>query len=308
MRHIKRFIIFILTCAILILITTAEKNEASPAELYVLSTQGEIDHYPTFEECLTAATHVLFATYKGTYLNIEGAIEYKFRIYRTLKGKKVSSIIYVPDTLLGWSGLRRIEPPFKKGESYILITRRTTCLFYEHDRYYQARGCIMPLNDLKSSKLAGGIDKLSNFNFNEYATEAGIAHYISKIVSRPEAQQANEYQIGSFTESKKLSEIIEYSQYIFKVRVNKVTFYESPSTSEVADCEVIEQIYGEPRTQTQEKPLKIELIIGTVKPGKEYILLLNKGVMDSIPYQLSSRRSVRRVSEYKRIMRMLEGA
>ena len=304
MRHIRWLVIFLLAAVLIVVYTTGDFKKK---ELNVSCSEIEFAYYPTFEDDLIGATHIFFATFKGIYINTMDIVEYKFRVDQTLKGRKIDSIIYVDSSVVGNCDLERRGLPFKKGDKYLLVVQRERSLYNDHDVYYPPFYSIIPLDDLKSSTLFNvSANEFSNFNFNEKATVASLKHYIEKVISSDEAKNAPEFIGLNYTESNKLSDIVEASQYICQVKVLKSESKGIVANSERVYCEMVKPIYGDFKADTVGNTMVIIFIADTVKIGKEYIVLLVKREDTSKAYNISSKRSVRSVREYNRIVRLVD--
>ena len=305
MRHIRWLAMFLLAAVLIVVYTTGDFKKK---ELKIPWTEIEWEYYPTFEDYLTDATHVFYGTFKGIYINKKGYVEYKFHVNQTLKGNKVASTIYIPGSSVGSSQIELKGMPYEKGKKYLLVLERNRSVLYDHDLYEVLGRSIFPLDNLGKSYIVGGsIDELSNFNFNENATVISLTAYINKRVKTKEAQKAPEYEsIYEFTDSNKLSEIVEFSQCIYKIRVDKIGDIGTYINYEDAKCEILEILYGEFIEDTIGTNIFIYFISGTVRQGNEYIVLLSKAKSLSHYYEVSSKKSVHSVREYNRIVRLVD--
>jgi hypothetical protein len=303
MRHIRWIVIFLLAAVLIVVYTTGDfKNR----ELKFISPNTGQVRPPTFEELLTRSTHVFYATFKGVYINHMGYMEYKFRVYKTLKGKNVTSIIYVHGSAGGWLGSDGNKIKFNRGKKYLLIAFREKSLFNDHDLYYTPINSVIPLDNLKSSTLNGDkANTYSYYDFNKSATVDSLTRYISKVVSTEEAQNVREYFGFGYIESNKLSEIIKESEYICQVKILELYERGYEQKYEVFNCEMIKPIYGDFGTIHTGIYFKIKFIADTVRPGEEYIVIINKISEMTKTYYISSKRSVRSVREYNRIVRLV---
>jgi hypothetical protein len=68
---------------------------------------------------------------------------------------------------------------------------------------------------------------------------------------------------------------------------------------------MIKPIYGDYGTIHTGIYFKIKFIADTVRPGEEYIVIINKISEMTKTYYISSKRSVRSVREYNRIVRLV---
>ncbi len=303
MRHIRWLVMFLLAAVLIVVYTTGDFKKK---ELNVSCYEIDFAYYPTFEEDLIGATHIFFATFKGVYINTMDLVEYKFHVDQTLKGKKIDSIIYVDSSVVGKCDLERTGLPFKKGDRYLLVVQRERSLYKDHDIYYPPFYSIIPLDDLKSSTLFNvSANEFSNFNFNEKATAASLKHYIEKVISSDETKKAPEFIGLNYTESNKLSDIVEASQYICQVKIIKSRSKGIIANSELVYCKMVKPIYGDFKADTIGNILVINFIADTVKIGEEYIVMLIKGADTSKIYNISSKKSVRSVREYNRIVRLV---
>ncbi len=221
------------------------------------------------EEMVAHATHILDATYLGTYTTEYGT-ELMFlptKVYKGDLSEKNQSVIYM--TLRGDCEACSQSPddaegiPFKEDETYLLFLEKNISVYYEHDKYVSLSDMVLASNDAKRDGYYNQIEAMIKNDSSSVAMH-GL----------------------SFTESDNLDEVLEASDNIFVVKIESVIAESTLTPTTVYSCRV-QQLVRDASDVPQD--IFVPFFNDTVKLGEEYLLLLSAANDTKPVYSLSSR-------------------
>ncbi len=265
---------------------TDRKKFRFPGDLHgVLSDSDKL--LLSEEDVVFYATHILDATYLGTYTTKYGT-EFMFLPTKVYKGElsdKNQFAIYV--TLRGDCEVSPHSPddaegiPFKENKTYLLFLEKHISVYYEHDKFVPLSEMVLASNDAKRD---GYYEQVEAMIKNDSSSVA--MHGLS------------------FTESDNLDEVLEASDNIFVVKIESVIAESTFTPTTVYSCRV-QQLVRDASDVPQD--IWVPLFNDTVKVGGEYLLLLSAANDTKPVYSLSSRlHSVYAVSDAEAIPELRE--
>lgn len=106
-----------------------------------------------------------------------------------------------------------------------------------------------------------------------------------------------------YVDSEDLQEIVRGSKYVLEVKIEELL--RETEITDIYYCKVMNAITGDPSVD-EDGYIMVPFFKDTVSKGEEYILLLNTDADDSLVYCLSSKNSVRQLSEKSLILELVE--
>lgn len=249
-----------------------------------VETQTQI-MYLSFEECLSAATHVVSATYKGEYETHGIYKDLVFSVAEQYKGTDIPDEIHlrvcdqtisVVGTDIGYSTSAN---DYRAGETYLLVLEKHVSVYYPYDLYL-AYGNIKITND--NAVMYDGTDVKAHSNKLDNTSSNDVISYVENYVknSVPPAAQGFE-----FIRNSTLEHVIDSTTIIAVVTPTEyIGGSENNNTSRYL-CTVNEVIKG----SLNDTDIKVIFVAGSVELDCEYIVMLE----EMGPYYiLSSQNSV----------------
>lgn len=212
----------------------------------------------TFDEAAAHSTDIVEAesTGKESFNSSEQA-ELIFKIEKSHKGSSsvgaeicvVPYVDYYPEKL------------YEEGKTYLLLLQRFSTVYREYDKYL-----VLDEQVISSS-------------------DAGWDSAVAAVKAIPlESDKTPTYSIGKYTDSDKLSEIIDFANRIFVVTIDSVMVESTIQPTTVYNCTVIGTVKGMPENDGK---ILITLFNDTVEVGGEYVCMLS-GSEGSIIYTLAA--------------------
>ncbi len=209
--------------------------------------------------------------------NLEGTVEVKNYLYEYMYEYQNSA----------YSGITCTD--YEVGGEYLFILEHIDSVYGEEfaiisDAYIPLEGdeeCYLLSKSIDIDDVSGYVD---SYEYKENSASSGLA---------------NEY-----VDSTDLQEIISESQYILKVEIGD--FLRETENCDIYYCSVLENLQGNPCT-TENNQIIVPFFKDTVVQGESYIILLNADTEDAIIYTLSSKSSVRELSETENIEGIVGG-
>lgn len=227
--------------------------------------------YPTFDEAMESATHIVDAVYSGEGDNGK----YVFEVVDTLKGEVPEAGITVYDI--------DSSHVYSKGVCYLLFLIKTISVFhYEHPKYESIGSSLITEND-------------ADWKEKHETVEAAKDSF---------ADSVKEY--GSpFIVTDSLKEVLDFAPNIFVVTVESI-FAKSPESPPTTDyvCKVKECLKGkveETLIINGAARIVITLFNGTVRLNHDYVVLLGASKSGTVYVPASPKLNVFDISHYDAI-------
>lgn len=256
----------------------------------------------TFEEYIANATNIVSAKYLG--VNVEGSLAYlSFEPVSQIKGQieeETFAVVRRLDTVYTTTSGYQYTGDYSRyvvGEEYLLVLEKHVSVYYDCDRYYILGDIFIPKMTSYDATMFGRaeLDQFISTEGRVMDTYKEISSFISEIAKKNTSNK--EYIGSSYVTSTKLTDIVENSTYIFKVKVTELKKYVESNNTEFFVCTLSEVLKGE---EDREK-FEIVFVADTVEIGNEYVVLLNKVSETTLFYILSSINSVYSVSDTENI-------
>lgn len=212
----------------------------------------------TLDEAAAHSTDIVEAEFTGKEsFNSSEQAELIFKIEKSYKGSSsvgaeicvVPYVDYYPEKL------------YEEGKTYLLLLQRFSSVYREYDKYL-----VLDEQVISSS-------------------DAGWDSAVAAVKAIPlEADKTPTYSIGKYTDSEKLSEIIDFANRIFVVTIDSVMVESTIQPTTVYNCTVTGTVKGTPENDGK---ILITLFNDTVEVGGEYVCMLS-GSEGSIIYTLAA--------------------
>lgn len=261
-----------------------EDDSFNQSDSTFVETQTQI-MYLSFEECLSAATHVVSATCKGEYETHGKYKDLVFTVAKQYKGTDIpdefhlrvcDQTVIVAGTDIGYS---TSADNYEAGETYLLVLEKHVSVYYPYDLYL-AYGNIKITNDTAvmydGSNITAHSNKLNNSSSNDVISY--VENYVKNSV--PPAAQGFE-----FIRNSTLDYVVDNTTIIAVVTPTEyIGGSENNNTSRYL-CTVNEVIKG----SINDTDIKVIFVTGSVEPDCGYVVMLEE--MGTY-YILSSQNSV----------------
>ena len=282
-------------------------NPANPQPTILAAVE-----YLDFEDSLQTCTDVIIGQFVRA-LEYESYNELEFKVVETLKGSTSDDTIYVFEEHIGigvvgtsysyTSGTYNYVP----GQKYLLVLERNISVYQEHDRYLQLSDIYIPLSSLSDSMIYNQDIRDHMKEPYKLSTEAELVSYVENIILQ--AENSRDYYGTEYSQSDDLATVISESGYILQVKVGELIVVGRFADTETYRCSLQETLQGDWSYLTKED-LDSGIVVvfprGTVSPGGEYIVLLNKVDANSLIFVLSSRISILQMSEKSFVCELLK--
>ena len=289
-----------------------ELSTISPySAVSVLSAKNDLSVQPCyqitetpFERDLNYTTDLVKATYlttkdMETNLSMWHNYCHIFEVIETVSGDTIKSILYVQDHSY------YTPMSFKKGESYLLLLRRSRNVYVQEDLFAFASMARIPLKANKDVDIDNAImvdtgTALKDIIVDEQLKEAvKTGNFINQIVEMLKSVHCDIPE--DFISSEDPITILKSSPHIVCVTVGEVDkniydhFY-----MERYNCNVLQNLKGEIKGN-----IRINLPSYTVEEGKQYVIALSDVILDEangdIYYKPSSQYSIFNISQIQLI-------
>jgi len=263
--------------------------------------------YWDFETCIGRAANIVQAKYVGAsphgnylYLEFEPVNQIKGQIdTETFVVSCVPNQQYRVANASYWYS----ENPerYEVGKEYILVLEKRMSVYYDQDRYLLMGDIFLPVDELSASTMYG-TGKLTEISDRAEQFDSDYEQMTSYITKVAQTSVLKPITVGTdYIRSNDLREITEATECIFRIKVTDYLRSVANNNTERFMCKVVESLKGEPIGE------EIEVIFsaGTVKAGKEYIVLLVQRE-GSTYYILSSKNSVHPASDKKSLATIKE--
>lgn len=242
--------------------------------------------YLSFEECLSAATHVVSATFTGEY---EAHGMYKDLIFTSVKQYKgetltgnfhlrvCDQIVNVVGTDIGYSSSAN---DYIAGETYLLVIEKHVSVYYPYDVYLTLGNIRITEND---SVMYDGA-KIEKHSSNlQTSSSIGIVDYIEEYVSK--SVDTSTVQGIDYIRGTTLKTIVDESTIIAIVTPTEYIGGSDNNNTSRYSCSVDEVIKG----SLSDDVIKVIFTADSVSVGESYVVMLEE--MGTY-YILSSQNSV----------------
>ena len=288
----RSIILFLLILSLLCVSCKSNSNIGSNTK----STDGRIQVID-FEEYLKYATD--FIEGKFVSYRIENGIVYcTFKVINDYRENGLSGDITAHYSA-GETSVSSNEIPFASGVSYLLLLSRQSSVFTEGDDFgFVSRNIIIPADGYEKSATLRG-DDLRGFIKTQEALDAfdngRLAEYIKEAVKdNPRIADGIPYTVSSDPK-----EIIAFSDYVFKVKIDDLESHSLKGDRITGYCIVEETMKGD----LDNTNIMITFPMGQVEQGSSYIVAVcGSGSF----FVVSSKNSVFNCSEYDTVKELID--
>ncbi len=275
-RVLSKLTIMLLLAAVLLGIVvgalfsqTNGKTNDSPAQTTLFDEKEE-----TFEEAVQRSNCI----FEGTFLNSSSYKDYyelEFKVDNILKGSVDDARVVITcrneSPQISSSNAVSPENKYVKGEQYVLVTSRSSMVYYPKDRYVIIDDLFIPMGDLNRSEMFGEEIALKKEDIK---------------ASRASTRSASEdtHIISKFTASSDLSDIVTTSDAILKIKIGECLTASTIDGTETFACNVIDTYKG----SANSNDIAVVFFAKQVSIGEEYIVIVNAVEPDSYVYTLSA--------------------
>ncbi len=239
----------------------------------------------TFEEIISAATHIVVAEFTGE-LEISPGGRYsflKFRPISSIKGSISDEYISVccfngtyqlidgKEAGTSYQGNVYAEG-YKAGEQYLLVLEKHVMVFYDCDRYLPIGGLFIPKTSTidEARMYSGNLSEQTGIKTEENNTFRYYAEELIPELVKNDTSEKIDHKGLDFIKSDSLNDIIPQSDYIFRLTVlEKKRDHLDVNNSEY-ECRVDEQIKG----FTDETFIEVHAFPDSLQVGEQYLMFL----------------------------------
>lgn len=261
-----------------------EENSFHQSESSFAETQTQI-MYLSFDECLSTATHVVSATYKGEYETHGIYKDLVFTVAKKYKGTDIQNefhlrvydqTVSVVGTDIGYSTSAN---DYEVGATYLLVLEKHVSVYYPYDLYLTL-GNIKITND--TAVMYDGTDVKNYSDKLDTSSSDDVISYVENYVKNSVSPTAQGIE---FIRNSSLEHVIDNTTIIAVVTPTEyIGGSENNNTSQYL-CTVNEVIKG----SIDDTAIKVIFVTGSVELDCEYVVMLE----EMGPYYiLSSQNSV----------------
>lgn len=272
------------------------------------------EQYIPFDECFASANDVV----KGKCVDIvyhDVYVEYEFKVTERYMGEDTGENIFVfsyrgvdIETLSGEEVICTYSTDniqYKTGKEYYLILSRDKSVYNEHDIYMPVISSIyIPAEDIGKSTYCG-TPLTEHSAVKSLSTEEELVAHITSCINSLDPDDIKAYDGRPYITDTDMKSIIEKSDHVLRVKVEKVSFSTSLAiNTEIYECSVVSTLKGNSENYSN---IEIRFFTDSVEVGGEYIVALTQvGTTEEKFFHLSSKNSLFSVDDLDEIQECLE--
>lgn len=224
-------------------------------------------------EALQSSNVIVMAVCLGAQ-DSQGHVDYQFSVEEVLYGTYGEETIYVcdyPDAPL--------RSEYEAGKSYLLALEWSRIVYYPHDLFLPVANLFVPLAEPERVTIGEGPggEEGRELAENPRVVIQRVLESRNSITSPCEGTK--------FVNSSDLNTILGESDYVLRIEIGDWLTQNDNLGTIAYECQVAELLKGE----SADYSIYINFFVGTVEPGKEYIVAVNKVGPQSLVYALAAK-------------------
>ncbi len=282
------------------------ESESETQESYSVS-YAHVEFW-TFEEFIIEADYVM----EVKCIEIYEDVQYEYAVFEqicSLKGEMEEDTFIVREDKYMTSYVEGIGgvycgnlKNYEIGQEFLLVFDRPISVYNEYDYCYRRGNIYISKDQFLTSYMHGGLSlqRAMQTESNVCENYETLVEYIGRVIEENprETTGAN----GGYIRSEKLEDIVEQTNYIYRVMITDHRDIGFGSGAEDSYGIVMEVLKGEEVTGE----INVVVPLDSVITGKEYIFLLSKRTETSKFYTVSSKNSIYSVDDTVNVEKIRE--